>query len=77
MPLSLNLGTVVQNQGKQAESCRVRWQILDAAGKTVATADSAPQSVAADGSATFTAQRERSRILRSGRRRRRISIQRW
>ncbi len=52
---ALNLGTVVQNQGKQAESCRVRWQILDAAGKTVATAETAPQSVAADNSAVFTA----------------------
>ena len=51
---TLSLATVVQNQGQQAESCRVRWQILDAAGKVVATADSAPQSVAADGSGTFT-----------------------
>jgi beta-galactosidase len=52
---TLSLGTVVQNEGRQAENCRVRWQIFDAAGKPVATADSAPQSVAADGSATFTA----------------------
>jgi len=52
---TLSLATVVQNQGQQAESCRVRWQILDAAGKVVGTADSAPQSVAADGSVTFTA----------------------
>src|SRR5215467_10584837 len=36
-------------------SSRVRWQILDAAGKSVATADSAQQSVAPGGSATFTA----------------------
>ena len=28
---------MVQNQGAQAESCRVRWQILDAAGKVVGT----------------------------------------
>ena len=41
---TLNLGTVVQNEGTQPESCRVRWQIFDAAGKAVATADSAPQS---------------------------------
>ncbi len=33
----------------------MRWQILDATGKVVATAEAAPQSVAADGSATFTA----------------------
>ncbi len=52
---TLSLGTVVQNQGTQAESCRVRWQILDAAGKVVGSADSAPQAVAAEGSATFTA----------------------
>ena len=51
---TLSLATVVQNQAQQAESCRVRWQILDAAGKVVGTADSAPQSVAADGSGTFT-----------------------
>jgi beta-galactosidase len=52
---TLSLGTVVQNEGRLAENCRVRWQIFDATGKPVATADSAPQSVAADGSATFTA----------------------
>src|SRR5215469_15433672 len=38
---SLSLSSIVQNQGHQAESCRVRWQILDAAEKSVATADSA------------------------------------
>jgi beta-galactosidase len=52
---TLNLGTIVQNEGRQAENCRVRWQILDAAGRPVATAEAAPQSVAADGSATFIA----------------------
>jgi beta-galactosidase len=52
---AVGLGTIVQNQGAKAESCRVRWQILDAAGKVVGTADSTPQSVAADGSAVFTA----------------------
>ena len=51
---TLSLATVVQNEGQQAESCRVRWQILDAAGKVVGTADSVPQSVTADGSAGFT-----------------------
>src|ERR1035438_9536019 len=51
---TLNLGTLVQNNGQQSESCRVRWQIFDAAGKAVGTAEAAPQSVAADGSATFT-----------------------
>src|ERR1700733_15192687 len=51
---TLNLGTIVQNQGQQPENCHVRWQIFDAVGKAVATADSAPQSVPADGSANFT-----------------------
>src|SRR3984957_9917940 len=51
---TLSLGTIVQNNGLQAESCRVHWQILDHAGKVVATADAAPESVPADGSTTFT-----------------------
>ena len=52
---TLNLGTVVQNQGKQATACRVQWKILDAAKKTVATGEAAAQTVAADTSANFTA----------------------
>jgi len=52
---TLNLATVVRNEGAQAESCRVRWQIVDHDGKAVATAEAAPQSVSVDGSATFTA----------------------
>jgi beta-galactosidase len=52
---TLNLGTVVENQGQRGESCRVRWQILDAAGKTVASAEAPAQSIAADGSAMFAA----------------------
>jgi beta-galactosidase len=51
----LTLGTVVANEGKQAESAKVSWQILDADGKTVATAESARQSIGVDGSANFTA----------------------
>jgi beta-galactosidase len=43
---TLTLGTVVQNEGKQAENAKVKWQILDAAGKTVATAEAAQQSMA-------------------------------
>jgi beta-galactosidase len=46
---------VVQNDGKQAENAKVSWQILDTAGKTMATAEAAAQSIAADGVATFTA----------------------
>ena len=52
---TMNLGTIVQNEGRQPENCRVRWQIFDAAGKAVATAEAAPQSIAADGSASFIA----------------------
>ena len=52
---ALNLGTLVHNQGTKPETCRVRWQILDASGKAVASADSAPQQVAADASIPFAA----------------------
>jgi beta-galactosidase len=51
----LNLGTVVQNAGSDEESCRVRWQILDAAGKVVANAESGRDSIDPDGSTGFTA----------------------
>ena len=52
---TLTLGTMVENAGDKAESAKVKWQIMDAAGKTVATAESPAQQVEADGSATFTA----------------------
>src|SRR5260370_42673820 len=52
---TLNLGTVAQNEGTTPETCRVRWQIHDAAGKTVATADAAPPQIAPDSPATFVA----------------------
>jgi len=52
---ALALATVVVNEGKQAEPARVTWQIVDAAGKTVATAEAPAQSIAVDGSATFSA----------------------
>ncbi len=52
---NLSLATVVVNNGMKPENARVRWQILDAAGKTVATADSAAQPIAADGSTAFSA----------------------
>ena len=51
----LTLATVVANEGKQAESAKVSWQIVDAAGKTVATAEAPAQTVAVDGTASFTA----------------------
>lgn len=50
---ALGLGTIVRNEGTQFESCRVRWQIFDAAGKVVASADAQPQQVAVDGSTEF------------------------
>jgi beta-galactosidase len=52
---ALSLATIVQNEGKQTESAKVTWQIFDAAGKTVATAEAPAQSIAVDGSAEFTA----------------------
>jgi beta-galactosidase len=52
---SLSLTATVQNQGSQPENCRVRWQIYDASGKVVGSADSAPASVGSAGSTTFTA----------------------
>jgi beta-galactosidase len=52
---ALTLDTVVENQGKKAESAKVKWQVVDAAGKTVASAEAAAQSIAVDGSAAFTA----------------------
>jgi len=52
---TLSLGTVVQNQGTKPETCRVRWQIMDAEGKALAAAETQPQQVSADGSAALTA----------------------
>ena len=51
---ALSLATVVCNEGKQPETVKVTWQIIDATGKTVATAETPAQSLAVDGSATFT-----------------------
>jgi beta-galactosidase len=52
---TLNLATIVENEGKQAESAKVMWQIVDAAGKIVATAEAPAQSVPVDGKITYTA----------------------
>ncbi|MGA9587680.1 MAG: beta-galactosidase GalA [Terracidiphilus sp.] len=52
---TLSLGAIVKNEGRQAESAKVKWQILDRAGKTVATAEAPVQSVAMDGTTTFNA----------------------
>jgi beta-galactosidase len=52
---SLSFGTVVQNEGDKVDDVRVQWQILDAAGKTVATAVTTPQTMAAHSTATLAA----------------------
>ena len=52
---SLSLATVVVNEGKQTENAKVSWKILDAAGKTVAATEAPAQSIAVDGSASYTA----------------------
>ncbi len=52
---TLTLGTVVANEGKSSERARVTWKILDAAGKTVATAESPERSIPVDGQEEFTA----------------------
>jgi len=51
---TLSLGTIVENEGKKAETARVTWKILDAAGKTVATAEAAGQTIDVDGTAHYT-----------------------
>jgi beta-galactosidase len=52
---ALSLGTVVKNDGEKLVNARVRWTILDAEKKTVATVDTAAQSIGAGGAVTFTA----------------------
>jgi beta-galactosidase len=52
---AISLGTVVRNDGAQTASAKVSWKIIDPTGKTVTTAEAASQSIAADGSATYTA----------------------
>ncbi len=52
---TLSLSTTVVNQGTQSENARVTWKVLDASGKTVVTAETPAQAVAADGSAAFSA----------------------
>ena len=52
---ALSLATVVVNQGKDAEQAKVSWQIVDAAGRTVATAETPAQSVPIDVPVSFTA----------------------
>ena len=51
----IELGTLVQNHSTKSANASVSWKILDPKGNTVATAEAAQQSIASDGSATFTA----------------------
>ena len=53
--VNLRLATVVENEGKNFEAAGVNWQILDAAGKTVATAKASAQTIDVDGKANFEA----------------------
>jgi beta-galactosidase len=53
--VNLELATEVVNEGKNFEKAGVSWQILDAAGKTVATAEAPAQVIDVDGKASFTA----------------------
>jgi beta-galactosidase len=50
---ALSLASVVENQSRQAADCRLTWKILDAAQNVIGTAESAMQTVSADGSASF------------------------
>jgi beta-galactosidase len=52
---ALTLGTIVKNEGRQAETAKVKWQIVDPTGKTVVNAESPAQSVVADGTVSFSA----------------------
>ena len=55
---ALELATVVENKGNKVESASVRWEILDAAGKTVATAEAPAGPVGPDTSVGFMATAE-------------------
>ncbi len=52
---SLSLATIVENEDAATARLTVNWKILDAEGRTVATAQSEPRSVAPGDKATFAA----------------------
>ena len=52
---TLSLDTQVVNQSKQAETAKVRWQIMDSAGKTVAASETVAQTIDVDGTASYSA----------------------
>jgi len=51
----MELGTVVQNDSQQPETCLVRWKIFDQSGKAVGAAETGPEPVPANGSKAFSA----------------------
>jgi beta-galactosidase len=51
----LSLSTRVRNEGKEAESASIFWEILDASGRVVANAEAPSQQVPVDTYVTFTA----------------------
>jgi beta-galactosidase len=52
---TLSLGTVVKNQSEKPQTARVLWKILDAEGKTVATAEAAGKAIDAGDAEKFIA----------------------
>jgi beta-galactosidase len=52
---TLSLATRVRNEGKDTERASVSWQILDASGKTVASAEAGAQPVGVDATVGFSA----------------------
>ncbi len=52
---TLSLDTAVRNEGNTPASARVTWKILDASGATVATAEAPVQTIAAEGSSSYSA----------------------
>jgi len=52
---TVSLATIVRNDGADPGSATVKWQIVDASGKTVATAQAAQQLITADEAVSFTA----------------------
>ncbi len=52
---TLALSTLVRNESKRAAACKVLWKIMDAAGSTVASAESPRQTISANGSSNYGA----------------------
>src|SRR5882762_1013274 len=50
---TVSISSEVENESEKPQSCQVKWQVLDAEGKEVATAQSTPQKTSAWESITF------------------------